>query len=161
MSTNDVPGANPGNADILAAGCWAEHEDGSLVFVKGTEKGQVVYELYDLSQAPVVSYTDAMREGDFKVSFSYPPTGSSTEKWTWHDKTPFPWDRVMAQTSRPRPSYASVHDQMSAAARVAESLNLRGRRVAEDAIRHQTEEPARRGYAILDKIGRAMEELLK
>lgn len=39
MSTNDVPGANPVNKDILAAGCWAEHADGSLLFVKGNEGG--------------------------------------------------------------------------------------------------------------------------
>lgn len=29
MSTNDVPGANVAHFDTLAAGCWAEHDDGS------------------------------------------------------------------------------------------------------------------------------------
>lgn len=29
MATDDVPGANPANADVLCAGCWAEHDDGS------------------------------------------------------------------------------------------------------------------------------------
>lgn len=31
MSTNDVPGAKTENRDVLAMGCWAEHEDGSLI----------------------------------------------------------------------------------------------------------------------------------
>lgn len=90
MSTNDVPGANPKNAYVLAAGCWAEHADGSLIYVKGTENDQVVYEIYDIAQDPPVYYQDAMREKAFKQQFSFPPVGASPEEWTWHDKTPFP-----------------------------------------------------------------------
>lgn len=37
MSTQDVPGANRANRDQLASGCWAEHEDGSLLFVKARD----------------------------------------------------------------------------------------------------------------------------
>ena len=70
MSTNDVPGANPANADKLGAGSWAEHEDGSLIFVKGTERGDVVYEMFDLSRpGDQLSFTDAIKEDLFKQLF--------------------------------------------------------------------------------------------
>ncbi len=108
MSTSDVPGANPKNADKLATGCWAEHSDGSLLFVKGTENGQIVYELYDVVQTPPVYYQDAMREEAFKKAFSAPPVGASKEDWTWHDKTPFPWARVMKTFDKPVPVAADA-----------------------------------------------------
>lgn len=129
MATEDVPGANPANADKLAAGCWGEHQDGSMLYVKGTEGGQVVYELYDLAQDPVVYYQDAMRESEFKKAFSHPPTGASAEKWVWHDKTPFKWDRVMKTFGKPKPEVADVHETLSAAARVAASLRLRAQQL--------------------------------
>lgn len=129
MSTKDVPGANAANKDVLAAGSWAEHDDGSLIFVKGTENDQVVFEIFDVAEDPPVSYTDAMRLTAFEDHFSRPPTGSSDEEWTWHDKTPFPWDRVMATFDRPRPQVADVHAALSAAARVAKSLRMRGREI--------------------------------
>lgn len=138
MSTDDVPGANPANKDILAAGCWAEHDDGSLLYVKGTENEQVVYELFDVAQDPPVYYPDAMTEKAFKASFSYPPVGKSAEKWTWHDKTPFPWSRVMKTFDKPRPSYADVHEQLSAAARVAQSLRLRAQRLTPEGVEPMT-----------------------
>src|SRR5690349_15632121 len=124
MATNDVPGANPVNADQLRSGCWAEHQDHSLIFVKGTENDQVVYEIYDMAADPVVYYQDAMRADAFKKQFSYPPTGASAEKWTWHDKTPMPWDRIFKNVERPTARIADVQKELSAAARVAESLRL-------------------------------------
>lgn len=146
MSTNDVPGANPVNKDILATGCWAEFDDGSLLFVKGNEQKQVVYELYDISQSPPVSYQDAMEESAFKKQFSFPPIGNSKDKLTWHDKTPFPWNRVMQSFSKPRPEFADVQDTLSAAARVAASLRLRAHEVTEENIEPKTEQTrARRG----------------
>lgn len=155
MSTNDVPGANPANKDVLAAGSWAEHADGSLLFVKGGEGGQVVYELYDLAQDPPIYYQDAMREQAFNDAFSHPPTGNSTEKWTWHDKTPFPWSRVMATFAKPKPTHADVHDQLTAAARVAQSLRLRAQRLTEDKVSPHAEQVVRRGKAIMDRLERA------
>jgi len=160
MSTQDVPGANVANKDELAAGCWAEHEDGSLLFVKGTENGQVVYELYDVSADPVMNYQDAMRESAFKTKFSFPPIGMSAEKWTWHDKTPFPWDRVMKFMSSPAPRHSDVHDQLSAAARVAESLRLKGKELKEDAVEHMTERTAKRGVAIMERLQRALDAFM-
>lgn len=160
MATNDCPGANPANADVLAAGCWAEHADGSLLFVKGTEAQQIVYELYDLDQDPPVYYQDAMRDQPFKDSFSYPPTGKSQEKWTWHDKTPFPWSRVMKTFDKPRPVHADVHDTLSAAARVAESLRLRAQQIPPSHFEHSADQPARKGRAIIDRIQKAIEVLI-
>jgi hypothetical protein len=159
MSTNDVPGANKANADKLKAGCWAEHTDGSLIYVKGTEADQVIYEIYDMAVEPPVSYTDAMPRKGFMAQFSVPPVGKSREQWTWHDKTPFPWDRVMKDLVRPRPSLSMAKHVMSAAARVAESLKLRGRKVTEDELHHQTDAPSRRGRAVLDRIAEALEQL--
>lgn len=141
MATQDVPGANPANADVLRAGCWAEHEDGSLLYVKGTENQQVIYELYDLAQDPPVYYQDAMREDAFKKAFSYPPVGKSGEKWTWHDKSAMPWNRVMKTFDKPRPTHADVHDTLSAAARVAESLRLRAQEIKPETVEQMTEQP--------------------
>lgn len=158
MSTHDVPGANPRNADVLAAGCWAEHEDGSLIFVKGTEGGSVVYEIYDVAQDPPVAYTDAMTEVAFKKQFTY-KSGVSTDKWTWHDKTPFPWDRVMKVIPRPRPQFADAHQTISAAQRVADSLRLRAREVQESDVSHRTDTVTRRGLAVLERIANALDKV--
>lgn len=154
MSTHDVPGANPANKDVLAAGCWAEHADGSLIYVKGTERDQVVYEIYDVAQDPPVYYQDAMRKNAFQKQFSH-PTGF--EKWTWHDKTPFPWNRVMKTFDRPVPALADVHDTLSAAKRVAESLRLRGERLTEEHLGGRTEQVQRKGRSIIDRLARALE----
>lgn len=156
MATQDVPGANPANNDTLRMGAWAEHDDGSLLFVKGTENDQVVYELYDVEQTPPVYYQDAMREQAFKDQFSFPPVGKSKEKWTWHDKTPFPWTRVMQTFDKPRPVHADVHDTLSAAARVAESLRLRAQKLQPEDVQPNSEQtvPAG-GRGIVDRIQRA------
>lgn len=159
MATNDVPGANKANQDKLKAGCWAEHEDGSLIYVKGTEADQVIYEIYDVATEPPVSYTDAMPRAGFMKQFSVPPVGTSRIPWTWHDKTPFPWDRVMKDLKRPSPTVSRAKDLLSAAARVASSLSLRARKVTDDSIRHMDEAPGRRGRAVLDRIADALEQL--
>lgn len=161
MATQDVPGANPANADQLRAGCWGEHHDGSLIYVKGTEGGQVVYEIFDLAIDPPVSYNDALREDAFKQTFSYPPTGSAADKWMWHDKTPFPWSRVMKTFDKPRPAHADVHDTLSAAARVAQSLRLRAQRLQPEDVGHMQEQTVPKGgRPIVDRIQKAIAVLL-
>lgn len=152
MATKSVPGADPKNVDELDVGCWAEHDDGSLIFVQGFEGDSVVYQIYDLAQDPPVYYQDAMTEDDFKREFSFPPVGKSDIPWTWHDKTDFPWRRVMRRFDDPTPSYADVRDQMTAAQRVAESLDLRGQQLSEADV------GAQGGSAggILEKIGEAI-----
>lgn len=158
MSTNDVPGANPVNKDVLAAGSWAEHADGSLLFVKGNEGGQVVYELYDVAQSPPVSYNDAMAENAFKKAFSFPPVGDSKEKFTWHDKTPFPWKRVMQSFDKPRPNFADVADNLSAAARVANSLRLRSHEINQADVEPNVEQ-VRTKRSIMRRVGDALAAL--
>lgn len=150
MSTPDVPGANPRNSDALHTGCWAEsaNDDGSYILVEGFENGRVVYELFDTSKTPPVAYRDAMPESRFKRQFSWDGKGV---KWTWHDKTEFPWDVIIQKglQSGQRPAMGSdvlqeaadIEDTLekmvgddpddagagSAARRVARDLNLRGR----------------------------------
>jgi hypothetical protein len=46
---------------------------------------------------------------------------------------------------------------LSAAARVAESLRLRGRRVAAEGVEHMTEKQAPRGRGIVARIQRAID----
>lgn len=156
MSTKDVPGANAANVDVLATGAWAEHDDGSLLFVKGTEAGQVVYELYDVAGVTPVYYQDAMTEDAFKSAFSYSPTGSSPEVWEWHDKTPFPWSRIMKIVGKPRPIQANVSDTLSAAARVAESLKLRAQKLTVSEIGPRTDEARIKGRSIGERIESAV-----
>lgn len=155
MATTDVPGANPKNRDALDIGCWAEDDqDTSLLHVVGREHGQVIYQMYDLTNG--MFYQDAMLEQDFKATFSHPPTGQSAERWTWHDKTTFPWDRVMKRIDRPVPQHADVMDQLTAAAHVAERLNIEGRRLDDDEVTPHVEQRRRRGYAIMDRIADAI-----
>lgn len=126
MSTHDVPGKNPANKDTLHAGCWAEHDDGSLICVLGTEGGSVVYSIFEMGGAEPLEYRDAMPEKGFKDMFSWP--GKSGEKWTWHDKKVFPWTRVMGDfPSGPRD--VSAVATLSAAQRVSEALGLRAQAV--------------------------------
>lgn len=156
MSTNDVPGANAANRDILAAGCWAEHTDGSLIYVLGNEGGRAIYQIYDVAQTPPVFYQDAMIEKAFKDQFSFPPVGASADKWTWHDKTPFPWNKVMQSIQRPTPQHADVSDTLSAAARVAESLKLRAENLTEEKIGHNIDTLKAFGREIMGVIEKAL-----
>lgn len=158
MSTNDVPGANPVNNDILKMGSWAEHEDGSLILVKGTENKQVIYEMYDVAHKPVVFYQDAMLEAAFKKAFSFPPVGNSKEKWTWHDKTTFPWDRVMDKFNKPIPTEANVEEKLTAAQRVAESLNLRAKNLNKEDFQPNVEQ-VKVKRNIFDKLAAAYNAL--
>lgn len=96
MSTNDVPGHKAENHDQLSLGCWAEHDDGSLILVEGNENGRVIYSVFDCAKKPIIEYRDAMQENVFKKTFSWDSANPKSEKWTWHDKTPFPWNQVIS-----------------------------------------------------------------
>lgn len=135
MSTNDVPGAKGANLDILAMGCWAESPDGSLLFVSSTENGRVIYSMFDVRpDGAVVEYRDAMPQRDFEIAFTWKADKAKAKgkastvpdiRWTWHDKTPFPWDRVIKQGARDGVRYASAADQLSDAERVRRSMQAR------------------------------------
>jgi hypothetical protein len=80
MSTHDVPGAVPAHQDKLAMGCWAEHEDGSLLFVESTEGGRVIYSIFNMAVTPPVEFRDAMPQKGFEDLFSI--SSSDTMSWT-------------------------------------------------------------------------------
>jgi hypothetical protein len=159
MSTNDVPGANPANSDQLRMGCWAEHNDGSLIFVKSVEGSRVIYEMYDTSVNPIIQYTDAMKEEAFKKQFSWNPSDKNSIKWTWHDKTAFPWDRIIKHGARDGVSFASAQDQISAAARVALSMALSGKNIDKETMKHLVDSVTPHGQNIISKIQSAINDL--
>lgn len=126
MSTNDVPGAKKENQDELGVGDWAEADGGqSLIFVKSAENDRVIYEVYDLSHEPVLQYTDAMKIEDFKKQFTWDPKsrrGSLRSiRWTWHDKRPFPWDKVIKAGARDGARFASAEDELENAEKIQKS----------------------------------------
>lgn len=155
MATTDVPGANAANGDALAMGCWAEHADKSLIFVESTEAGRVVYSLFDVSRDPALEFRDAMPEAGFKKAFSWP--NAAGEKWTWHDKTPFPWDRVMKDFPAGT-RVASAGALSTAAQRIADRMGLRSREVEPDEISHLRDE-VRSAGSIIDRLQRALGRL--
>ena len=147
MSTNDVPGARKANNDELAMGCWAEHEDESLIFVESTEGGRVIYSIFDMEKDPVIEYRDAMAIGAFKKLFSY---DGKNDKWTWHDKTPFPWDRIIQAGGRDGVRYADVEAHLSEAERIRRKR--RGLRVVreEDDVSATAAQRVRRSRELQD-----------
>jgi hypothetical protein len=170
MATHDVPGANAQNNDVLKHGCWAEHKDGSLLYVQTTENNRVVYELFDLSDPDEpVAYRDAMPIGDFYKAFSWDDKKMTAEangkrfnkeKWLWHDKTPFDWDRVIQPGHLKKGVIpVSAEQQLSAAARIAESLKLRREKLDTDHLREKLVEGTSIVGVLKDKIARAFREL--
>lgn len=148
MATDDVPGANAENDDHLHMGCWAEADQGkSLIFVKSTEDDRVIYDVFDLTHEPIVQWPDAMAIDDFKKHFTYDPKqlnqrALSSIRWTWHDKTPFPWSKVIKQGARDVASYADVEDQLKEADKVRESRKrLNRKRVTEKKVNPLTGVP--------------------
>jgi hypothetical protein len=189
MSTNDVPGAKKANKDVLAAECWAEADDGSLIIVRAVEAKRVVYEMYDLApKGGPIEYRHTMDENGFKRAFSW-TAGDDLDgvddkvqqsnvpkvRWTWHDKTPVPWDRIFRDfpSGMRVPSAAQQHATAAAideslertggtalaespirtAARlIADVLNLRGNRVSKSG--------ARTGKDVMKRLRRALDEEL-
>ena len=133
MSTNDVPGAKSHNNDELAMGCWAEHKDGSMIFIKGVENKNVIFDMYDLDVDPPLCYSTSMFQDAFEEKFSWKPDDDNGIRWTWHDKTPMPWQRVM-KSVRDGQMYADAQDQLNAASKLAKSMDLKGTKLTEDEI---------------------------
>lgn len=158
MSTNDVPGAKPENRDQLAMGCWAEHDDGSLILVESTEGGRIVYSIFDVARKPITEYRDAMAEGAFKKQFSW--KGGADIKWTWHDKTAFPWDRIIREGARDGARFADVEEQLSAAERVRRSREIqRGTPVDPDDIAHRFDQLGDKAEGLISRLQMAISKL--
>lgn len=173
MSTDTVPGADPANRDKLTGGCWAEHEDGSMVFVKDiTENDVVIFEIYDFKdRGDPVFWPHALALKDFENTFSYRPKKKKHKdiadiKWIWHDKTPMPWDRIMKVIKSPSPQSTNVEQTLSAANRLANSLNARlGAALNRDhllANQGFEEKPSQNtGLRIRDRLYNAMRALVE
>lgn len=181
MSTHDVPGAVESNHDELAMGCWAEHDDGSLLFVESTEGGRVIYSVFNMAMNPPVEYRDAMPLKGFQNLFSWSKKKTTAKPkkrvkkmtdidedglledvmWTWHDKTPFPWDRVIEAGTKDGVRHVSVEDQLNAALRVAKSRRLlrEGKPINTDKFKSFIDQMGVKGRTIKDKIERAIHEL--
>lgn len=161
MSHHEVPGHKPENRDQLATGCWSEHADGSLIFVESTEGGRVVYSIFDMAKVPIVEYRDAMAEGGFKTTFSWNPASKKAqEKWVWHDKTAFPWDRIIKEGGKDGVKHASAEDQLNAAERVRRSREIhRGQPVDIEVARTRVDTLGRKAKAILSKLQKAISQL--
>lgn len=151
MSTNDVPGANPANGDELKMGCWAEHGDGSMIFIEGTEGGYVIYSVFDMEPDTPIEYRDRMAEKSFKNQFT-------KKGWTWHDKKPFPWDRVINKGAKPGPRHPSAEQQLNAAQQVAKSRDLKGGEIQSEDLEHM--EPRERISRAIDDISSAIRKYL-
>jgi len=160
MSTNDVPGAKPENHDQLAMGCWAEHADGSLIVVESTEGGRIIYSIFDMAKKPIVEYRDSMAEAEFKKTLSWDPKDKKSERWTWHDKTPFPWDRIIKEGASDGTRFAHADDLETAAERVRKSREIhRGTPVDEAEISSRFERLGEKANKLIRKLQRAIEQL--
>jgi hypothetical protein len=123
MATPDVPGSNPRNGDTLHDRCWAEHSDGSYVKVDGIENGRVVFEVFDTSKNPIVEYRDAMPEDQFKRQFSWDAKDPASIRWTWHDRTNFPWEVLFQKGLQSGSRIAFGRDVIRAAADIVDTMD--------------------------------------
>lgn len=95
MATYDVPGANPVHNDELGVGNWAEHNDGSLILINSLNDERVIFSIFDMIKG--VEHRSTMPVDEFNRQFSMnleKQPGELDDKWLWHDKTEFPWDRL-------------------------------------------------------------------
>ena len=135
-------------------GCWAEHEDDSLILVESVEGGYVVYSMFDMNLDPILEYRDKMAQGAFEKAYSWP--NDSGDKWLWHDKTPFPWDTVIAAGTQAGVRHPTADSLISAAARVAQHRGMSSRKF--DYSRYADKMGAA-AHTIRDKVQRAIQEL--
>lgn len=174
MSTNDVPGHNSANRDELRAGCWAEHQDGSLIYIYAVEADMVSYRIFDMTKSPPLEYLDRMAVKEFGELFSCDPKDVervvavargkgkarvTKQLYTWHDKTPFPVERILDEGIDPGPKVSPApHVMRSAAHKVAEALRLRAKDVDPGDYEHRADKNV--AMTIGQKIGRAIDALI-
>jgi len=160
MATSDVPGAKSVHNDVLAMGCWAEHEDGSLILVESTENGRIIFSVFDVATDPITEYRDSMPDSGFKQNFSWDPKKKDSLHWTWHDKTPFPWSRVIKDGAKDGLRHVHADDLLNAAQKVARSRKMRSQDFDPESIDHmqdiQRNKPAR---SIITRIQNAIDQL--
>lgn len=163
MATQDVPGFDDVKSDAkndeLGIGMWGEHDDESLILVEGVEQGRVIFSMFDMSPTPPMEYRDSLPEQQFKRQFSWNSDESIVNKgWRWHDKTQFPWNKIMDNFSDGT-RYPSADYVVNEAQRIAKIKSLRGAVVKRENYSHMMENVGRKGRVIIDKIQRAVNEL--
>ena len=132
MATPDVPGANPKNNDKLSALNWAEHDDGSLVIVYQVTEKEVVFSLFDSEK----EFKSKMNRKEFERQFSKNVTKKPSDSkivWTWHDKTPIPWDRALQSRSR-----IMTITETTAAHKVGRAINAEAGKIDKKALEKQS-----------------------
>ena len=139
-------------------GCWAEHDDGSLIFVESTEGGRNIYSVFDMDKKPVVEYRDSMADGAFKKQYSY--DGGKKDRWTWHDKTAFPWDRIIKAGAKDGVRHASADDLITAAERVRRSREInRGHDVDPEEVLSRVDRLGETAANLVRKLQKAISDL--
>ena len=160
MATCDVPGSNPANNDNLHPGCWAEADDGSLIFIEGISESEnrVIYSVFDLTDKNnPIEFRDAMPKNGFESHFKW--KNNKTDMWTWHDKTLFPWEKIIDFFPDGQKS-PSINQTLSAAKRLAESRSLLSNKVDKKDYQHKTNQViSETSNKIIDKIQRAINQL--
>lgn len=158
MATHDCPGYGAATNDELKMGCWSEHKDGSLILVEGTENGVVVYSIFDMDKKPIIEYRDSMKETAFKKQFSW----GTDAGWVWHNRTAFPWDRIIDKGGQDGTRHASAVDLMTAAERVRRSRELHtGEPVDLEAVETRMDRLGEKAEAIIKRVQRAISRLPK
>jgi hypothetical protein len=163
MSTQDVPGfddlKSDAKQDELHIGVWGEHSDNSLILVEGVEQGRVVFSIFDMSPTPPMEYRDSLPEKQFKSQFSFNSKSSIIKQgWVWHDKTQFPWNKIM-DNFPDGTRYPSADVAVNEAQRIAKIKSLRGAIVKKENYTHMMDQIGKKGRMIVDKIQRAVNEL--
>jgi len=161
MATCDVPGTNPANNDDLHIGCWGEADDDSLIFVEGVSNAEnrVIYSIFDMSNKNnPFEYRDSMPKDGFEKMFSKDSSG----KWTWHDKTPFPWEGRIMNCFPDGQRIPSAKQIISAAKRIATSRNLIGHPIKKQDYKHMVKQIiSKTGDSIINKLQKALDKVKK
>jgi len=163
MSTCDVPGyddiKSDAKQDKLRIGVWGEHTDGSQILIEGVEQGRVVFSIFDMSVSPPMEYRDSLPERQFKQQFSFNSKYSIVDGgWRWHDKTQFPWNKIMDHFPDGT-RFPSADIVLNEAQRIVKLKNLRGDIIKKENYSHMMDQIGKKGRIIVDKIQRAIGEL--
>jgi hypothetical protein len=114
-------------------------------------------------------YVDAMPIESFNRAYSWRPADPVSVRWVWHDKTGFPWERVLdhaaedpgheadhVETVAAEPTEILTPEVRSVAAQLAARLQLIGEELSPEALSHLG---GRRVGSLLQRLNAALEEL--
>ena len=80
-----------------------------------------------------------MPKAGFEKEFSWTADGKKSEKdrWLWHNRTPFPWDRVIKAGMPSGTRIPMASGVMTAAQRIADSRQLNGVPADPESVKHR------------------------